>query len=370
MKVITLIVIFVLIIGGAGMAYFWATGPGASPTPSPTPTTTPSPTGSPTPTPTPTATATATPTATPTPPPKPTATPTPTPTPPPAPPTVTDDLGRTVKLDKFPARIVSMAPSCTEILFGVGAGNRVVGVTSADDYPSEVKGIDKIGDAFGFDVEKIVSLKPDLVLMDAYFDPGGKWLSKLEEIKLIVVVIKAENLMGVLNSISLIGKVVGTDESARKLVESLASKMDQITAKAATIPAERRPRVLYVLPTFANQWEGGLWTAGFNTFADDLITRTGGINIANRKPGFFQMSWEATVFWDPQVIIIGESPKYPSDTPTALRNETRLFTSQAFKENRIYVFNSDLIDIPGPRIFDGLEQMARIIHPEIFAKTP
>lgn len=280
-----------------------------------------------------------------------------------APITLLDDLGRNVTVEKPPERIISMAPSVTEILFAVGLGDRVVGVTNADDYPPEVEKIERIGDAFGWSFEKIVDLKPDLIVMDRFLDLRGEALAKLEGLRLKVLVLYARSVDDMLRNIQLVGKATGTEENATQLVSSLQQRMDAIVEKTKMLPKENMPRVFY---TFWYDGTGDPWTAGFNTFADDLIRKAGGINVVGIRGGFFQVGLEVVVWANPQIIIIGETPKYPSPTPDAIRNEARLKDTEALKNGGVHIISSDLVDRPGPRLVDGLEELARLLHPELF----
>jgi len=280
---------------------------------------------------------------------------------------VVDDVGRNVVLKGKPERIVSMAPSVTEILFALGVGDRVVGVTDSCDYPPEALNITKIREPFGdFQIEKIVDLKPDLVVMDRYLDlyPPGRWLSKLEETNLNVIVLYAQNFEGVFRDIMIVGKTVEAEDKAKALVESLKGRLDKVREVTSELPKEEIPRV------FVTGWYDGKsdpWTSGYGTFANDIITLAGGKNIAEVKGGFFQISLEELIGSDPEVIIVLEDPRWPTPTYEAILNDERLNGITAVKEGRIYKVDASILSRPGPRLVDGLEEVAKILHPDLFS---
>ena len=156
---------------------------------------------------------------------------------------VVDDIGRSIDLEVQPERVVSMAPSVTEIIFTLGAGDKIVGVTDACDYPPEALEITKIREPFGdFSIEKMVELEPDLVIMDRFLDlyPPGKWLSRVEEAGLNVIVLYAQNLDGVFRNIMIVGKAVGAENEASTLVDQLQDRLDEIEP-GRTISRKRVP---------------------------------------------------------------------------------------------------------------------------------
>lgn len=266
--------------------------------------------------------------------------------------TLVDDLGRVVSLSKLPENIISLAPSNTEILFALGLGDKIIGVTTYDDYPPEATQKEKIGGFSTVDVEKVVSLAPDLVLSTAGVQEI--FVRQLEELKVTVIALDLKDLNDILQGINLVGRATGTENMANELIENMRKKIDYITSK---IENAGKPRVFHVI------WHDPLWTAGKGTFVHDLITRAGGTNVAeNGGSDYFQYSLEALVQADPEVIILGAHGVTPADMES-LAGWTDL---KAVRENRVYTIDEDLTSRPGPRIVDGLEQMARYIHPELF----
>jgi len=280
--------------------------------------------------------------------------------------TVVDDLGREVFIEEPPNRIVSMAPSVTEILFALGVGDKVVGVTASCDYPPEVEEIAKIREAYGdYDVAKIVDLNPDLVVMDRYLDLGvspGSWLSKLEEVGLNVVVVYPKTFDDVFSNIELIGQATWAQENATNLVSTLEQRAQAVIDKVENVSEDEKPRV------FSTNWYDGEtepWTLGYGTFADDVIRIAGGSNVAGIKSGFFQMNLAALVWSDPEIIIVVEDYTWPTPTYDSLRRDDRLQDMPAMRNDAVYKIDASLLLRAGPRLVDGLEETAKILHPEL-----
>ena len=259
-----------------------------------------------------------------------------------------------------------MAPSVTEIIFALGARDKIVGVTDACDYPPEALEITKIREPFGdFSIEKMVELEPDLVIMDRFLDlyPPGKWLSRVEEAGLNVIVLYAQNLDGVFRNIMIVGKAVGAENEASTLVDKIQDRLDEISEMTKDLNSEEMPHV------FVTGWYDGEtdpWTSGYGTFANDIISLAGGINIAEARGGFFQMGLEELVGSNPEMIIILEDYLWPTPTYEAIMNDERLSGVTAISEGRVYKVDANLFSRPGPRLVDGIEELARILHPEAF----
>jgi iron complex transport system substrate-binding protein len=279
---------------------------------------------------------------------------------------VVDDLGREVVIDTPPERIVSMGPSVTEILFAVGVGDNVVGVTDACDYPPEALEIEKIREPYGdFNVEKIVELEPDLVVMDRYLDlyPPGFWLSKLEEVGLEIVVLYAKSFEDISHDIKLVGNATLTQENATGLVASLEQRIKAVTEKVKDLTEDEMPRVF---ATGFYDGESDPWTSGYGTFGDAIIKKAGGTNVAGIKGGYFQMDIEAIIWANPEIVIVIEDYTWPTPTYDALLSDDRLSTINAIENNAVYKIDANLMSRPGPRLVDGLEETAEILHPELF----
>ncbi len=271
--------------------------------------------------------------------------------------TVTDDLGREVTITKQPERIISMAPANTEILFALGLGEKVVGITNVCNYPAQAQEKEKIGDYDNPNLEKIIELEPDLIL--ASHGNPIELIDQLERLNYTVVGLEPNDIDDIVSSVSMVGSVTGNIKEAARLTEEMRKRIEAVLAETSSLVENNRPRVLYVV------WYKPLWTAGSGTFIDELIQKAGGINIAGDIPGWPQINLETVIEKNPQIIIIGYSEDQP-ELIQSVRNESTLDQTDAFKNNQIHSIDTDIVSRTGPRIVDALEEMAKIIHPEIF----
>lgn len=310
-------------------------------------------------TPQPPPTATPTPYRTPVVTPTPSPTPVPSPTPTPTPLALTDQLGRKIALEKVPQRIVSLAPSNTEILFILGLGDRVVGVDEYSDFPPEARTKEKVGGFANPSIEKIIALSPDLVLAASIHRKTV--IPELEKRGIKVLGLAPKNIEEVLDAIKLVGQATGAEEPAARIVSWLRSRIAAVTERTMRLSDEERPRVLFIV------WHEPLWTAGSGTFIADLIEKAGGKNIASDVKGYAAIDLETVIARDPEVIIANTGHGKARNLPYRwAQEEPRLAETSARKNNRVYEIDADLVNRPGPRIVDGLENMARFIHPELF----
>lgn len=271
---------------------------------------------------------------------------------------VTDQLGRLVRLEKAPQRIVSLAPSNTEILFALGLGEQVVGVTDYDDYPPEAQAREKIGGFSTPDIEKVVALSPDLILAAAIHEK--EVIPGLEARNLTVMALAPKTVDQVLEAITLVGKVTGKEEAAAQLVGNLSQRIEAVRNLVAGIPSPEKPRVLYII------WHEPLFTAGQGTWHDQLITLAGGENIFHDLTGYPTVDLEAVLERNPQVIIANSGRGEASSLPLQwAETESRLSETEARQQGRVYEIDANIVDRPGPRIVDGLEEMLRLLHPEL-----
>ena len=270
---------------------------------------------------------------------------------------VVDDAGRTVEIAKMPQRIISLAPSNTEILFALGLGDKVVGVTDFCNYPEEAKSIEQIGTYFDPNIEKIFSLSPDLVLAITGLP---EVIAKLEELGIPALILDPSDLEAVLTDIQLVGKVKGAEKEAEALVSEMRGRIAVVTEKATEV--KERPTVFCEIDATDPSKP---WTTGPGSFMDAMIRLSGGTNVAaDAESAWVQLSAEEIIAKDPDIIILADS-KY-GVTPESVRERPGWEVITAVKEGAIYDLNDDLISRPGPRIVDGLEAVARIIHPELF----
>lgn len=271
--------------------------------------------------------------------------------------TITDDLGREVTIETEPMKIVSLAPSNTEILFALGLGDRVVGVTDICDYPDEALDIEKVGGYSGVDIEKIVAIDPDLILAEDLHKT--EVIPALEDLGFTVVAIVPYTLQETMDSIKLIGELTGTEETAAQIVDDMEQSLEAITDVTEGITQEEKVKVLYVI------WHDPIYSVGSDTRIHELIEMAGGINIAEvAGEGYPTLTLEEIVAINPGVIIVNDD--VPLD---AILNESRLSDVDAVVNGMVYSINADLTNRPTPRIIEGLELMAEMIHPELFGSA-
>jgi iron complex transport system substrate-binding protein len=270
----------------------------------------------------------------------------------------TDDMGRQVTLDKAPQRIISLSPSNTELVYALGLEDRLIGVTTYCNYPPQVKDKPKVADFSKVDIEKIVSLQPDLVLAGNIH--RDETIPALEKVNITVLGIDPRNLDGILGDLEKVGSLTGRDKASGDLVNSLKTRIKAVTDKTGPLSADARPRVFFLT------WHNPLWTAGKNSLASDLIDKAGGENIAADLSGHAQIDLESVIQRNPQIILVLTSMGSQSTSFEFIKSEPRFQATEALKNGRIYQLNTDIFGRTTPRAIDGLEQMAGLIHPEIF----
>lgn len=275
--------------------------------------------------------------------------------------TVVDDLGREVKIEKLPLRIVSLAPSNTEILFALGLEDKIVGVTSYCDYPEAARTKPRVGGFNTPDFERVTRTEPDLILAAKIHE--NMVIPGLENIGLKVIALAPKTLEGVLKDISLVGKVTGKEREASQLVNDLSQRVKAITAKTEGLTQPERLRVLYIV------WHDPIWAGGGETFANDLIEKAGGMNIFAKDFSEWRIVLlEAVITKNPQVIIISGMGATRGLIFSSIKSEPRLSVVEARATGQVYEIDGNLIERSGPRIVEALEQVAKLIHPEIFGK--
>ena len=259
----------------------------------------------------------------------------------------------TLRIADKPRRIVSLAPSCTEILFAVGAGEDVVGVTEYCNYPPEVEELKKAGKIEvigGFSkpsFEKIIALEPDLIV-SAYGNPEDV-IKRLIEAGYKVYGMHARHIDDIYKYIEVIGEITGNRDNASSLVKSMKSRIERVKEDVLCEKEGNKPRVF--------QTCGEFWTAGEGTFPDEIIEIAGGDNIADYKEGYFQISAEKIIELNPQVIICNEMGDMCPDYDRIMSDE-RFKSVDAVREGRVYKIDADIVSRPGPRIVDAIE----IVH--------
>jgi iron complex transport system substrate-binding protein len=273
---------------------------------------------------------------------------------------LTDGMDREVKLSAPAQRIVSLAPSNTEILFALGAADQVVGRDEFSNYPVEVTSIPSIGGSMGnYNFENIAALKPDLVLASSLNTP--EQVKSLEELGITVYLLpNPVNLDELYKNLVTVGTLIGKISQADKLIEDLKSRVSSVEDKISAV--DNRPVVFYELDASDAAQP---WTSGPGTFLSSLIGMAGGMNAGDElSSDFAQISLETLLVKNPDLIILGDS-NYGVDIQQ-VASRPGWETLGAVKSSWVYPFNDDLVSRPGPRLVDGLEALAQLIHPEAF----
>ena len=271
--------------------------------------------------------------------------------------TVTDDLGRTITLPHVPERVVTLAPSLTEIVFAAGAGPKLVGVTTADDYPPAVDTLPRFG-ALPVNFEAIVALQPDLVLAtDQVNNPRDA--ATFEALGLPVYFFSYHSLEDVLEAILTTGKLLGTEAAARRTVDSLRARLAKLAAAVDTL--RHRPTVLVLIS------DETLYAFGQGSYVHDLVARAGGKSLtdslSNPAP---VLSDELVLQLQPEVIVVTAGADY--DPARLLRYHPSWDLLPAVRNRRICGIEPSLILRPGPRLVAGLEALLHCLHPELARK--
>lgn len=266
--------------------------------------------------------------------------------------TVIDDYGREVTVPQPVERIVSLAPSNTEILFNLTLGDKVVGVDQASDFPSEALDKTVVGGYFGgYNLEVITVLDPQLILASSI--NSQELIRELENRSFAVIVLDAKNISGIYQDIELVGSITGASAEAENLVSNLTARVNAVTDTIQESGASKRK--VYI------ELDNNLWTYGPGSFGDDLIRLAGGENIAGDMDyPYVKLDEEFIVSSAPDVIL---SVWTPLDQIKARPGWSNV---PAIKNNDLYLMDGDLVSRPGPRIVQGLEELASAIHPELF----
>jgi iron complex transport system substrate-binding protein len=273
---------------------------------------------------------------------------------------LTDGLSRTITLEGLPQRIVSLAPSNTEILYAIGAGSLLVGRDEFSNYPEEALSLPSVGGSWGeYDSEAIVALNPDLVLAAEINPP--ELVQSLENLGLTVFLLpNPTDIAGIYQILETAAQLTGRQAETAVLVASLKERVEAVTSKTSAI--RERPTVFYELDSTE---PNAPYTAGAGTFVDLLIGLAGGSNVASVLDSpWAQISLEQLVVMNPDIILLGDSAY--GVTPDAVAARPGWESITAVQNGYVFPFNDDLVSRPGPRMVDGLEAMAELIQPEIF----
>ena len=267
--------------------------------------------------------------------------------------TVKDSKGNVFTFKSYPKRIVSLAPSNTEILFALGLDKNIVGVTNFCDYPAAAKKKANVGDAFNVNVEKIVSLKPDLVVAQDTISPEA--IKKLQNLKVKVFVLKEpKNFNDILNNIKLVGKATGKYSKAVSITNNMQARLNKLTAKLKKY--NKKPSVLVEV-----DYAYGLYVAGPNTFINDLLVKAGGKNVIT-SGSWVNLSDEKLLTLNPDYILLADTAYLKPDQHPYKRELWQGL--RAVRERKVIdSIDPNLIVRPGPRTIDGIEKLAKALHP-------
>ncbi len=267
--------------------------------------------------------------------------------------TAKDSKGKEVVIEKEPKKIISIAPSITELIYALGKGDELVGRTDYCDYPEEAKKVQSIGSLTDPNVEKIIEQKPDLVIASTHFkDDVAK---KLEGLGIKVIVLyNADNFNGVYDSINTLGQIVNAQDKANELISSMKKKTEAVKEK---VKGKEAPKVYYVVGFGKN----GDYTATGDTFISQMIEMAGGTNVAKDASGW-KYSLEKIMEKDPEYIIISKN----FEMKNQFINTAGYKELSAVKNNKVIEIDDNLLNRQGPRLSEGVEAVAKILHPDLF----
>ncbi len=267
--------------------------------------------------------------------------------------TLTDSMGREITLESEPKRVISIGPNITETIYAIGAQDKLIARTDYCDYPEEVSQKDSIGSLREPNIEKILELNPDLIIASTHFDL--EVLKKLEDLDLKVAVLYGEeNFEGVYDTIQKTGTFLNVEANATKVIDEMKAKVDEVLD---AVKDEKRPEMYYVV----SYGEGGDYTATGETFVSQLIEMAGGINVASDAEGW-KYNIEKLVEKDPDIIVC---PKY-FDSKEGIMKANGYKELTAVKEGRLFEIDNNMLDRQGPRLAMGLEELAKLLHPDKF----
>jgi iron complex transport system substrate-binding protein len=273
---------------------------------------------------------------------------------------LTDGLGRAVTLAQPAQKIISLAPSNTEILFALGAGAQVIARDEFSDYPEEAIALPAVGGNMGkYNLEEITRLQPDLVLLAE--TNTSDLAAALEKLGLTVYYLSnPKDFDGLWGNLQIVGALTGRSAEAEALITDLRKRVEAVQFKIA--PLSSRPTVFYELDGSDPLMP---WTVGPNNFMNYMINAAGGFNAASEmEQDWGQFSLEALLVQNPSIILLGDAAY--GMTPEMVKQRAGWEGIAAVQQDQIYVFDDDMVSRPGPRLVDGLETLAKLIHPGVF----
>ena len=279
--------------------------------------------------------------------------------------TITDHAGRSIDFNGIPDKIISLSPGVTEIVFALGLNDKLIGVTSFCDYPSEAQNIARVGGYSTVDKEKVIATIGDsrnsavIFASTLHVTPGGV-ISDIERLGYRAVVLEADTIDELFDCMRLVNKIGGGGPEADAVIQSLEARVDAVKSRITA----NTPGVTVIHEVF-----GGNWIAGAETLENDLITIAGGKNVgASMGTGYGQINIESIIDTNPdRITIVSQMGSMVDGLLSSEITDNPVFRVLSAVENRqVYTINADIVSRSGPRAIDGLEEFARILHPELF----
>jgi iron complex transport system substrate-binding protein len=272
---------------------------------------------------------------------------------------VTDLLGRRMAIPKDPVRVVSLAPNITEIVYALGQSHRLVGATTYSDYPTEADMLPKVGSYVHLDLERIVSLAPDLCIAIKDGNPIAA-VSRLGSLGIPVYAVDPRDLESVMDTMTRIGRLLQADKQAEQLVQGMRHRIQVVESLVAK--TDHRPGLFFQIGV------SPIVSVGTNTFIHELIVQAGARNLAEGDIPYPRFSKEQVLGMSPDIIIVTSMAR--KGVFERIKKDWYQWTNlPAVKNDRIYFRDSSLFDRPSPRLVDALEILVRLIHPEMFEES-
>jgi iron complex transport system substrate-binding protein len=271
---------------------------------------------------------------------------------------LTDGLGRQVTLPSSPKKIVSLAPSNTEILFTLGAESQLIGRDDFSDFPEQAKKLPSVGGLQSYNLEELSKLQPDLVLAAGINTP--EQVKSIEDLKLTVFYVpNPKSFEDLYNNLETVGKMTGREQEAKAVIENMQKDVEKVQSAVKDISA--RPKVFYELDATE---PAKPWTAGPGTFVNLLIKMAGGENVGEKLAGeWAQISQEELIVQNPDLVLLGDAQFGVTVDQVVSRPGWK--DIKAVQENRVMPFDDNIVSRPGPRLSQGLVELAKVIHPEL-----
>ena len=271
-----------------------------------------------------------------------------------------DAVGNKVTIEQKPEKIVSLIPSNTEVVFALGSGEKVIGVSENDNYPEETKDIQKIS---GMEIAKemILALQPDIVLAHESVHNSEEGIQQLRDAGIPVLIVNdAKSFKEVYTSIEMIGTAIGKVDQAKEIVKTMQNKLEKIKEKAKTIKGEDRKSVFVEVSPSPE-----IYTAGKNTFMDEMLDIISADNVAGELDGWVKLDEESMIAANPDVIITTYG-YYTGDPVKEVTGRSGWADIQAVKNRDVYDVHSDIVTRSGPRLIEGVEELAKSVYPNVF----